>query len=202
MSNQLTVIDPKIDEVRVFMLYTLFGGDCARVAVATRLEVSRIEALAHDFNWKGKLLGRGLGTEKGQEDERALNRVTNYVTVERLKRVFGSLIDHLDTDPDFAKQFCTSVDADTGKTTFQTKNLVELAKGLEICNNISYRALQDKQAQAADVVGGPTDAAALALATDKALAGRFDRATVVDATAEIVNATQDARHESNEQATR
>jgi hypothetical protein len=182
------------------MLYTLFGGDCARVAVATRLEVSRIEALAHDFNWKGKLLGRGLGTEKGQEDERALNRATNYVTAERLKRVFGNLIDQLDSDPAFAQQFCTSVDAETGKTSFQTKNLVELAKGLQILNDVTYRALQDKQAQAADVVGGATDAASLALSTYKALAGRFDRATVVDATAEIVKATQDTRHESNEKA--
>lgn len=184
----------KIDEVRLFMLYTLFGGDVRRVAMVSRVDEKRIASLAHDFNWKGKIAGRpGLSTEKGQEDERALNRVANFVTAERLRRVYDRLIDELDSDPSFARAFCTSVDGDTNATSFNTKNLVELAKGLQIVNDISYRALQDKQAQAADVVNKAQDATALALATYKALASRFDRNVTVDTTAEIARAVQDAR---------
>lgn len=189
----LAAVD-KVDEVRLFMLYVLFGGNCKRVAVASRVDAARIESLAHDFRWKDKLSDRaGIDTEKGAEDERALNRVTNYVIAERLSRVYGRLVDELDSDPAFARAFCTVIDEDTKETLFNTKNLVELAKGLQIVNDIKYRALQDKQAQAADLVGKSVDAASVALATYKALATRFDRAIVVDTTAEIVKATADVR---------
>ena len=187
----------RIDEVRLFMLYALFGGDCARVAIVSRVDKRRIESLAHDFRWKDKLAGRAaLDTEKGAKAERVLNRVANYVTSERLRRVFDRLIDELDSDPAFAKAFCTSVDGETGDRSFNTKNLVELAKGLQIVNDISYRALQDKQAQAADV-SGKGDAAALALATYKALATRFDRNISVDTVQEIATAVQDAHDTSS-----
>lgn len=185
----------RIDEVRLFMLYALFGGDTARVATVSRVDKRRVDSLAHDFGWKAKLAGRGaLDTEKGAEAERVLNRVANYVTSERLRRVFDRIIDELDSDPTFAKAFCTSVDNNTQETSFNTKNLVELAKGLQIVNDISYRALQDKQAQAADV-SGKGDAAALALATYKALASRFDHNVTVDATVEIAKAVADPRNE-------
>lgn len=185
----------RIDEVRLFMLYALFGGDTARVAVVSRVDKYRIDSLAHDFRWKDKLAGRGaLDTEKGAEAERVLNRVANYVTAERLRRVFDRLIDELDSDPAFAKAFCTSVDSGAQETSFNTKNLVELAKGLQIVNDISYRALQDKQAQAAEV-SGKGDAAALALATYKALASRFDHNIAIDATTEITRAVTDVRNE-------
>lgn len=185
----------QVDVVRLFMLYTLFGGDVQRVALVSRVDPQRVASLAHDFNWRTKLNGRGgLLTEKGQEEERAINRVANFVTAERLRRVFDRLIDELDSDPTFARAFCTVVNPEDPKeTSFNTKNLVELAKGLEIVSNISYRALQDKQAQNADVSGKATDAGALALATYRALVSRFDAAIPVDATAEIVRAVSDAR---------
>lgn len=192
--SQLLEPANRIDEVRLFMLYVLFGGDTARVAVASRVDEYRIKSLAHDFNWKGKLAGRtGLATDKGAEEERVLNRISNYVTAERLRRVFDRLIDELDSDPSFAKAFCTSVEENTQQTSFNTKNLVELAKGLQIVNDISYRALQDKQAQAADVSSKTLDAPSLALATYKALAARFDRSVVVDTTTEVLAAVSDAK---------
>lgn len=202
MLNETVLVPEPIDEVRLFMLYVLFGGDCRRVSVVARVDVTRVESLAHDFRWKDKLSGRrGLDTDKGQEDERALNRVTNYVTAERLSRVYGRLIDELDSDPKFARQFCTVVDGDTQETSFNTKNLVELAKGLQIVNDIKYRALQDKMAQAADLVNNTTvDAATLALATYKALANRFDQNVSVDTATEITKAVQDVRTETEDKA--
>ena len=186
----------KIDEVKLFLLYVLLGGDTKRVSVISQVEQRRIEALAHDFNWKGKLSGRtGLMTEKGAEEERALNRVANYVAAERLRRVFDRLIGELDSDPSFARAFCTTIDDNSQQTHFSTKNLVELAKGLQIVTDVSYRALQDKQAQAVDV-SGKTDTQTLALNVYKALATRFDQNVTVDTVKEISRAVEDAKHEA------
>lgn len=189
------VLEPedKVDEVKLFMLYTLTGGDAKRVSVISRVDVRRIEALAHDFRWKDKLGGRtGLGTEKGQEEERALNRLTNYVTAERLSRVYSRLIDELDSDPTFARAFCTSIDED-GQRSFNTKNLIELAKGLQVLNDVKYRALQDKQAQAADVVNNAQSSAQFSITVYKALANRFDANVSVDTASEIAKAVSDVR---------
>jgi hypothetical protein len=201
--SDVQIIEEKVDEVRLFMLYTLFGGDAKRVAIASQVDQARIESLAHDFNWKGRLNGRqALDTDQGQEAERVLNRITNYTTAERLSRVFGRLIDELDSDPSFARAFCTSVDADSKETSFNTKNLVELAKGLQIVNDIKYRALQDKQAQAADVINNAPNSAQFSLTIYKALATRFDRNISVDTTTEIVRAVADARRpDTDEEAT-
>jgi len=201
MSNApLSVVDEKVDEVRLFMFFVLFGGDTKRVATVSQVDVSRIESLAHDFNWKSKLNGRGsLDTAKGQDAERVLNRITNYVAAERLKRVYGRLIDELDSDPEFAKKFCTAVD-DAGITSVNTKNLVELSKGLQLCQDMGYRALQDTQAQAAELVNGAADLGALALSTYKALANRFDRIAAVDVSLEVVKATNDANTQTNKEA--
>lgn len=189
--------DTKIDEVRAFMLWSLFGGDSKRTAAVLQVETSRIETLAHDFNWKAKISGRGLDTEEGQEKERGINRIVNYVTAERMRRVMSNLVDELDKDPSFAKAFCTQVDEDN-KTHFSTKNLIELAKGIEIIANVSYRALQDKQAQAADVTGKGSDPAALALSTYKALVSRFDRVLAVDTTLEIAKAVNEVNTGADE----
>jgi 2-keto-4-pentenoate hydratase/2-oxohepta-3-ene-1,7-dioic acid hydratase in catechol pathway len=113
--------------------------------------------------------------------------------------VFGRVIDELDSDPAFAKAFCTVVDSKTSEVSYSTKNLTDLAKGLQICHDITYRALQDKQAQAADVTGKATDASTLVLATYRALANRFDHNLSVDATAAIVQATKDARSSTDEE---
>lgn len=194
MSKSPELVEEKVDEVRLFMLYTLFGGDARRVAVVSQVDQKRVEALAHDFNWKQKIGGRkSMDTEEGQEAERILNRITNYTTAERLSRVYGRVIDELDSDPVFARQFCTITDDETNETSFSTKNLVDLAKGLAIVNDIKYRALQDKQAQNADTVTGAQASAQFSLTVYKALANRFDHNVSVDTASEIVKAVHDAR---------
>lgn len=187
MSNEL-VRDGDIDEVQLFMLYALTGGDVRRVAVVSRVDESYIESLARDFHWKDKIKGRGrLDTAEGAETERVLNRITTYQVASRLDRVFSNLIAELDKDPSFARAFCTEVDNE-GATHFNTKNLIELAKGLQIVADIKYRALQDKQAEAVEDSNGAKRTAATAVAVYAALANRFDAIPVVDTTAEFVKA--------------
>ena len=193
MLNEALANEPeKVDEVQLFMLFTLFGGDCRRVSAVTRVSVRTIEALAHDFNWKGKIAGRQrLDTDEGQEHERVLNRVSSYVTAERLSRVFSNLVASLDSDPLAARAFCTAV-GDNGEVSFSVKNLTELAKGLQTVNDIKYRALGDKQAQNADTSTGTKSSAEFSLTVYKTLVNRFDQTVSVDTAAEIVQAVKDS----------
>lgn len=185
--------DIKVDEVQLFMLFCLFGGDVKRVSVVTRVEEDTIERLAHDFHWKEKAAGRArLDTEEGKEAERCLNRVATYVTAERMARVFTNLIADLDSDPSFARAFCTSID-DEGEKSFNTKNLVELAKGYQIVSDIKYRALGDKLAAEADTTDKMKSAGSHALEVYRLLQNRFP--LVVDPALEAVKAVSDVKPE-------
>jgi DNA topoisomerase IB len=178
----------KVDEVRLFMLFALFGGKLERVAAVGNVPLEVVTALAHDFNWKDKINGKNdLTTDEGKEYEKALNRVSSYVSATRMANVFGRIIDALDSDPEYARAFCTSIDDETGEKSFNTKNLVELAKGMQIVDDLRYRALGDKVAQAADTTGAKSQAQ-LVLNVYQTLASRFDRTKVVNTSAEVVTA--------------
>ena len=124
------------DHVQLFHLYVLFGGNCARVAAVSRVDADRIEALAHDNLWKLKANGRQrLDTDEGKETEREINRVATYVTADRLSKVFENIVSDLDGDPEFARAFCTETDVD-GEKSFNTKNLKDLANGLQVLADI------------------------------------------------------------------
>lgn len=186
MSNEL--IPAGIDQVRSYHLYVLFGGDVKRVAAVMRCDVEVIEALCHDFGWARKANAKqNLTTDEGQEYERALNRTQTYVTADMLGNVFGNVIAALNSDPEYARAFCTEVN-DEGEKSYSTKNLVELAKGLEIVSNVKYRALGDKLAAAADVTSKEQSVTNVTLNVYRALANRFDAAIAVDAVSEIVRA--------------
>jgi hypothetical protein len=190
-SEPLAVVD-NVDHVKLFQLFVLFGGDTKRVAVVSRVEQSRVDSLAHDYNWRGKLNGKkSLDSEEGMAEERTLNRAINYVVADQLHNVFNNLITELNRDPTFARSFCTSTDPDSGITVFNTKNLVELAKGVEIVSNVKYRALGDKLAQEADVSGQPQNAAQFSLTIYQALQRRFDAIPVVDIQKEVANALKE-----------
>jgi hypothetical protein len=186
MSNA-QLAKPDVDQVRLYMLFVLFGGDAKRVSAVSHIDVSIIESLAHDFGWKAKANAKQqLDTDEGKEYERAINRVATYVSAEQLGQVFGNVISALNSDPEYARAFCTEID-DEGRKSYSTKNLVELAKGLEIVSNVKYRALGDKMAAAADVTGNsPQSVTNITLNVYKALANRFDRNLAIDTSAEVL----------------
>jgi hypothetical protein len=186
--RQLTKQD---DVVRLFTLFALFGGNTMRTAAVARVPEDRVKALAHDFDWKNKLAGRSrLDTDEGKEAEREVNRVANYVVADNLSKVFEHLITELGSDEMFARAFCTETDED-GEKHFNTKNLVELAKGLQIVADIKYRALGDKLAAAADTTNSMKGTANLAVELYDALQRRFDRLPVVsEIPARIIKAVE------------
>lgn len=191
LSKDDWVKDP--DQVQLFTLYTMFGGNVERVSVVTRVPVRQIEAMAHDYSWKTKAAGRArLDTEEGVEMEKTMNRVSSYATALRLERVFNNLIAELDKDEKFARAFCTTISKD-GETEFSVKNLVDLAKGEQILNDIKYRALGDKQAQEADTASGLKGVDNVSLAVYKALANRFS-VDAVDPTKQILKAVKQDAH--------
>lgn len=188
-----TDLSVRVDEVRLFMLFALFGGKIERTAAVGGVPVEIVQALAHDFNWKDKVNGKSdLTTDEGKEYEKAMNRVASYVTAVRMANVMGRLVDELDKDPSFARAFCTEVDDETGERSFNTKNLVELAKGMQIVDDLKYRALGDKVAQAADTTGQKTQSQ-IVLNVYQSLASRFDRSQVVDTPVEVVRAVDGAQ---------
>jgi hypothetical protein len=177
------------DQVQLFTLYTMFGGNVERVSVVTRVPIAQIEGMAHDYNWKAKAGGRArLDTEEGSENEKVMNRVSSYANALRLERVFNNLIAELDKDEKFARAFCTTISKD-GDTEFSVKNLVDLAKGSQILNDIKYRALGDKLAQEADTASGVKGVAEISLSVYKGLANRFN-VSAVDATKQILKAVK------------
>jgi hypothetical protein len=117
-----------------------------------------------------------------------MNRVSSYANALRLERVFNNLIAELDKDEKFARAFCTTISKD-GDTEFSVKNLVDLAKGSQILNDIKYRALGDKQAQEADTASGVKGVAEISLSVYKGLANRFN-VSAVDATKQILKAVK------------
>lgn len=189
-----TLIIGNVDEVQLFMLYTLTGGNVERTASISRVEPDVITALAHDRNWRARIGGRGaLDSELGKSAEQAVNRLTNYVTAERLGNVFANIIARLDTDPEFARQFCLEwkpkhPGSDDGEYVFTAKQLVELAKGLEIVSNVKYRALGDKVALEASVSGNAQAPQNISINIYKALAARFESNPAIDHGANIIDA--------------
>jgi hypothetical protein len=180
------------DHVQLFQLYTFFGGNTARVSAVSRVPEDRIKSLAHDNDWKTKINGlQRLDTDEGKTVEREVNRVSIYVSADRLDKVFDTIIADLDSDPSFARAFCTVTDEE-GEKSFSTKNLVELAKGKQILADVKYRALGDKMAAEADTSTTMKGTTNLVVNVYQALQSRFGRMPVIDATTRIAQGVVDA----------
>jgi hypothetical protein len=138
----------KVDQVKAFMLFAYFGGDHTKTAQACAVDVRLIESLAHDFNWLGQIKGQNrLDTDEGRKLEQEANRARNYVMAQRI----GTLIEHVvlkaAQDPEaWAGINCMHVDQETGLKTFDSKPLVEIAKAVQIVQDMTYRATGDKLA--------------------------------------------------------
>lgn len=141
----------KVDQVKAFMLFAYFGGDTLKTAQACSVDERLIVALAHDFNWLGQIKGQNrLDTDEGRKLEQEANRARNYVMAQRI----GLLIEHVvlkaASDPEaWAGINCMHVDAETGEKSFDSKPLVEIAKAVQIVQDMTYRATGDKMAATA-----------------------------------------------------
>jgi len=157
----------QVDQVKAFMLYSFFGGDIVKTAAAANVDVRIIQALEHDFSWASKITGQSdLSTPEGLTAEQAANRGANYVMAKRFGAILESVITSGETEGEpFLERMCIDTD-EKGNKTFTTKPLMEIAKTLEILNNMTYRALGDKVAAKAEGVAdtaGKADALALGI---------------------------------------
>ena len=141
----------RIDHVKAFNLFCFFGGDCIRTAEVAGTDVRVIEALAHDFQWLHKIKGRNrLDTEDGLKREQEHNRAANYHMAKQVMTMIETIVlDATDNPEQWANRNCVDVDKD-GNKTFSTKPLVEIAKAVQIAQDMTYRALGDKLAAKAD----------------------------------------------------
>lgn len=143
-----TLLLPKgVNPNALFLVWQHLGGDHKKTAAATGVQVSLIKALAHDYGWSGLVSGRlGLGDEKLEKE---INRTHNYVQAQRMRRIIDRAFEFLETEPEALYRALHSVDR-VGTVSVTAKPLVELAKAAESVHAMTYRALQDKEAQRLD----------------------------------------------------
>jgi hypothetical protein len=186
----------RVDHVRVFNMFCFFGGDVVRTAQAAACDQRIVEALAHDFDWLRKIKGRNrLDTEDGLKREQEGNRAANYHMAKQVMTMIDAIVLQATERPEeWAERHCVEVDKD-GNKTFSTKPLVEIAKAVQIAQDMTYRALGDKIAAKAETTEASRgEATQLAINIYAGLeklgqsAKRVDR--VIDVTEEIRTATQ------------
>ena len=143
-----------VDQARAWMCYAAFSGDLEKTAIASKVPLSAIEALEHDFNWPAKL--KRLKTGAGESDaERVANRAINYLQAQRMREVMERTLKLVEDPEELIKvlvKFKFAEEGDLTKIDVNPKAILDLSKALETVQNMSYRALGDKIPTAAETV--------------------------------------------------
>lgn len=157
-----------VDQARAWMCYAAFSGDIEKTAIASKVPLSAIQALEHDFNWPAKL--KRLKTGAGESDaERVANRAINYLQAQRMREVMERTLKLVEDPEELIKvlvKFKFAEEGDLTKIDVNPKAILDLSKALETVQNMSYRALGDKVPSFAETVkasdkgvGGSTNVA-------------------------------------------
>lgn len=146
----------KVDQARAWMVYAAFDGDEEKAAIASKVPVEAIRALAHDYNWAAKL--KRLKTGSGEpEAERVANRAVNYVQAQRMRTILEKSIELLEDEEQLLRallKYKLTKEGDVESIEVSPKAVLELTKALEVVQNMSYRALGDKMPAKADDTEG------------------------------------------------
>ena len=143
-----------VDQARAWMCYAAFGGDTEKASIASKVPLSALLTLEHDFNWPAKL--KRLKTGAGEsEAERVANRAVNYLQAQRMRDVLERAL-RLIESPDELLQALVKAkiapgDGSIERIDVNPKAVLDLSKALETVQNMSYRALGDRVPVAADV---------------------------------------------------
>lgn len=159
-----------LDIDQIFMLYTSFCGDVARTAHSAGLTVEKIQSLADQHDWPGKIssivkLTKG---EKPGDVERAVNRAMNFVQAHRcrnfLEGMLRALIEQSKTCGMLELLRTPRVDK-TGKeigAVYSTRPLADLTSALEKVHWMTYQALNDSPQERAKRAEKPAEESAQA----------------------------------------
>lgn len=128
------------DPVALWFLFVENFGDLGQTARAAGVALSTLQGLADAGNWPAKLL-TVAGPSPGDVAVVTANRAINLAQSHRLRLLAESVLERLADNPDVLEEFTTTNTPMGSNRTL--KPLAELAKVIEIAQDLSYRALAD-----------------------------------------------------------
>jgi hypothetical protein len=142
-----------VDQARAWMCYAAFGGDTEKASIASKVPLSALLTLEHDFNWPAKL--KRLKTGAGEsEAERVANRAVNYLQAQRMRDVLERALRLIESPDELLQALIKAKiapdDGSIERIDVNPKAVLDLSKALETVQNMSYRALGDRVPVAAD----------------------------------------------------
>ena len=133
----------ELDVSSIFEHYLTFGGDSDKTAIALNLDPQDVRQLAIVERWSEKVERWNQVRQEGSKDVQIqINRAVNYVQAHRMRSILDKLVTELSAkDSTELVELLTTHNAHG--STFNTRALTDLVKGLEACQAMTARAIGD-----------------------------------------------------------
>jgi len=122
--------------------------------MSAQVPAATIRSLEHDFDWPTKLKRFRSGGAP-TEVEKLANRALSYQQAQRMRSVVEESLRLMESPEELVKQlvqFKYTREGEITEITATAKAVFDLAKAMELCHNMCYRALGDKLPAQADTV--------------------------------------------------
>lgn len=175
------------DHAQWFLTYLHFAGDLRRVQMALQIPMERLAEVSTANDWPGKLRNEvGDSPETiGPDLQRSLNRATNFVQANQLRKLCDRILTHFSRDDERMAELITVC---TPKGSYiDTSPLKNLAASIELAQKLSCAALGDNTERTLEESSGNQNPVKVAKAMQKALA-----AADADPTLGSIRAVQEA----------
>lgn len=156
------------DHVQWFQAYLVFAGDMNRVQAVLQVPRARLEAVAREFDWVGKLRAE-VGGDPGAispDHQRMLNRGVNLVQATKLRQLADGLLNHFLQKQDITELVTITTKFGTG---YDMRPIKDLASAIEVAQRLTREALGDTAQKTIEESSGDQDPKKVAAGIQKAL---------------------------------
>lgn len=132
-----------LDVSSIFEHYITFGGDALKTAAALNLDPQDVQQLAIVERWADKVeRWNQIRQGDSQDVQVQINRAVNFVQSHRMRSILDKLVTELSTKE--ASELIEMLTTHSAHgSSFSTRALTDLVKGLEACQAMTQRALGD-----------------------------------------------------------
>lgn len=158
------------DHAQWFLTYLHFDGDLRRVQMALQVPMDRLADVSAANDWAGKLRNEvGDNPETiGPDLQRSLNRATNFVQANQLRKLNDRILAHFLRDEERMMELITVC---TPKSSYiDTSPLKNLAASIETAQRLTRESLGDNADRTLEESSGSQNPVHVAKAMQKALA--------------------------------
>jgi len=133
----------ELDVASIFEHFLMFNGDADKTAVALNLDPQDVRQLAIVERWQDKVERWNQVRQGDSQDAQVqINRAVNFVQSHRMRSILDKLVTELSAkDASELVELLTTHNAHG--SSFNTRPLTDLVKGLEACQAMTQRALGD-----------------------------------------------------------